>query len=54
MQIVLSVEVVQQVLHVLNQLPNSSGTFPLMAQIAETANQQIKEQEAADEQAEVY
>ena len=49
MQIQLSLETVNQVLQVLAQLPNSSMTFGLMMSIKETADQQYKEsQEAQD------
>lgn len=51
MEIKLSLETVNQIISVLAQLPNSSGTFGLMMQIKETAEQQYKSQQTLTEEA---
>lgn len=40
----LTVEKVNALLQVLAQLPNSSGTYPLLLEIKEQAESQLKEQ----------
>jgi hypothetical protein len=48
-QISLQLETINQVIYVLSQLPNSSGTFGLMMNIKETAEAQVKEQQEQKE-----
>ena len=44
----LSVEEVNALLGMLGQLPNSSGTFPLLLKIKEQGNAQITPQKSAE------